>query len=385
MAATDLYAPLIDSQNANTHVLAMFKSTNNGVTWTQIGVNVKIAQVSEITSLAARKDGALITVLTHSTLAYESRNTIRRHVFSMTTDAWTVRDRYDENTPFADEDLAPIDFAVRADDDLAAAYSALGPNAQRVIWDSATATWGTPVLLTTQAMMGGVVSSGDRMHFGHDEITGEDFEQRTLSGADVLSATNVVDASIFARAAGDPPAVSPGDRASSWATTNNPIVHLYADATGGQDLRSGEWDDVDDPSATDGTSAISTTLDPELAQDWPWGMVVADGETPELVHAIWIDDASQDIQHATAPESGTPLTWTVQSEIVDAVTANSLTAGLVTHGGGKVIAILYDNAGTVTYAEVVFAAPDPAIEFAARAYDDYPSAYLRPVRMVASN
>lgn len=355
--------------DANTFNLAARKSTDNGVTWTNPANKNTVVDL-ESTWCVHDPANDLIHILN-----MRSSSNSLRYVPYRTSDHGTPDtfgsdvSIYSTATPAADQ---CVSLARRSDGDLIAFYRT-DPSGtdQRIGFKVSTtggSTWGSETILDstsgkshTQVMT--VLGESDVTHVFYFNETDATIMHKTLSSADVLSSSQVVsDNAVKTMTAGE-----------SNPMANRPV---YWDEGGDEHvfvawIRSSN-DFLVGAELINGTASAEETVSDVAVYHTPTNLgsfqvSAALANQNSTVFAVYSDASTHDLFVATR----TSGTWGTDVESTDAVNAMSVSANVITHGGGTRLGYVYsidtgvDSADQVYYDEyelatVVTASPGAA-------------------------
>lgn len=333
------YAVVTDSGG-----LRVYKATDPSSSWS---AQTAPTTNSSVQTVWASQDGDLLHIVSYESTA----GTCYYHRWDMFDDAWDVNHQTIDSPKDAP---ASTDMSCAiASHPLVALYtgdqdSNMGTKYDRV--DYATrnisGTWSTP----TQAFGASgdtinyrgasiVPGTGEGLHLFCTRDSDSNLLGRTLRSGGTLSTTIVN-----------------GDAATNTLLTNGVsfddagtqrVLQGFKDSGTAEAYvwrmteSSGDVADVD-------TVTISTANDADDQNATPVMSLAVDGTT---VHVVWSHDTDFDLFHDQAATPQASGDWGTDSELDPAATINRISCNIYNRNGVRVLAMVYDNAGTIYYDE----------------------------------
>ena len=326
--------------------IEIMKATDPTVSFSNIATH-DIGTLS-IVSMAVHQEGDDLHIVLLSTGTF-----VMYGVFSMSSDTFTttpanVNDGTDDAISDDGDADQTCDISVRSDGDVIIVYSGdedndMG-NKDRVDYARLeSGTWTVDIAVddagaTHYTGPGMVRGASDLMHIFYAESLIFDIHHKSLNSSNTLS---TVDTFVM-----------------NLGTTREVCRPVYYDDGGveritvlqpgpGSEVQSVIVEDDGTPDTVE--TASDGTNDVDLLNATITFTLAVDGKT---VHALWSGGGSngvdQDLYHDKNTDDGG---WGTDVELLDAVTINAISANVYTRNGYTVLAVVYDNGGTITYNE----------------------------------
>ena len=278
--------------------------------------------------------------------------TVEYHTFDMSTDTWGTTDQAVASISDVGDNVAvACSIGVRSDGDIVVLYQGesdkdMGTDYSHVVYDVSTnggSTWAGATLVDPDVdetnYTGAVIVMGasDRAHFFYYDRTNFDFYHRSLSSADSLDNNdNFVSHTTSALYA-----VGSG---VSYVDTQTKIRAPYENGTRKSSVV--HFDSGANPTITE-TDGVGDN-DTQQESSHVKHLMVVDGTDEYL---LYVGGGSfgndEDLYYDVNTGSG----WGTDTEELDAVTINAISANVYDRSGTK-IGYVYDDGGTVKYNEI---------------------------------
>lgn len=275
------------------------------------------------------------------------------HDFNMGTDTWATKDKL-----ILTNTVISGSIIVRSDASLiillnSAKESIHGATYNRVSYVKSTdagVTWTSPTAVGATGVQRHIWGSqaikgaSDRAHFFYsDDSTAK---HRSLSSADALGSEETPTSANAVLAGGDTTPVHNFIHGVSYVSGANTVIKTAYRASGSDKL-----DDIVFNSAATG-AAVGTAAFTDntifdngtTAPSSVHGCFALDGTT---VHCLYSDHTTQDLFYTKEADGGS---WDADTEELDAVTINAISANVYDRSGTK-LSYIYDDGGTVKYNE----------------------------------
>lgn len=330
-AGGSTYLVLVDSTDQS--LIEVWKNTNPGTdSWAEQDSSNKptTSGTYNINAITCVLDGTNIHILSMTGDNSGAINDVDYHVFSTSTDTWSITDEsvannIDVNTAVTTWGLG---IAVRSDGDVIAVYQGAsdkikGTDYGRIdfqvrvsgTWGSVTAVDDAGAVNYTHATC--TLGASDKTHITY--FDGTDIQHKSLSSADSLSSAETVN--------------------DTAIDTSNPQSSLSYFNDGTNDLVYIAWKKSSDSKAytstvtNDGTPSAETVVsDNTVYQDV---LVLASDDANDTIHLLYADNTSQDLYHDENSGSG----WGTDSLVLQDTGTN--------YGNGNNSGNIYGGTGTL--------------------------------------
>jgi hypothetical protein len=339
----------------------MRKSTDGGRTWAEVNAANRPAH-DDLESLWIEQRGTVLYVLhQRSGTMRVSHNTFNTSDAGANPDTWQVKDEVVHLPGTAPANQA-VSLAVRTNGDLLAFYRTDPVSSfQRLAWRKKPSggAWGAETQVDTTAstnftQVAVVVGASDKVHIFYKNDTTSAVWHKSLTSADSLSASSVVN-----------------DNATTTDDQMMATPPVYVDV-GGTERVYAAWkrtsngflvgapiDNDGTPSAEESISDVAVWEDPAAVISEQVVATLAVDSVSGKMYALYADNATHDLWKVV--RNGT---WSANTEVLDAVEVQYLSATVFTHGtqgqSKRVLGIIFDDnptgatdAGVPKYTQVL--------------------------------
>ncbi len=345
----NFYMVFADSTSGDN--LDIFKATDPTSSWSQQATLDVNPGTTDIIHVAVHQEGDNLHIIT----IVDNAGGLRYHVFSMSSDSFTISNEDPSATVDNDAEDMMGDISVRSDGDVIILYSGdedndMGAKNRIDYGRREGGSWGGNVDIAVDSGgefhfhgPGMIRGENDLMHFTWEDLTDNDLEHRSLTASDnSLSTTELV------------------NDVATWGLINQQVTlrPMYYDAAGVERITTGwKGSELGDPVSSAIIEDDGTPDTPEDAGDFDVDIhntlqvilaTYAVETGADTIHLVYVRDGEGDLYYSSNTNDGG---WSTDVELLDAVTINAISANVYTRGPYTVLAVVYDNGGTITYNE----------------------------------